>query len=407
MVFDITQIQPRYMTEMINLGVGSVLQCTNKDPASGDLYTSQAHVSTKNPLESVVLTHLTATGVKLDSMTLTNAGHGSCFSIEDVDGKVHIWMAWTYDKDGKVIDDLVRFPYTPGATWDRTNPAITAFAHWATEDRAPSVMFDWANDRVACRENGHGKDIYTLRKASDLKAGILDKPLGVTIVKVNGRPSQQGYATVDGHLYWLSGKADGSDPRIIERHDWLTGESVTIGIDQIGRTPHGTAEADFQEPEGLSLYRDPVTGEPSLLVGMTTGLSQRRRYMLWAISEAPPVEMGRNVEALVEAAPVLKDFKARRPTRNLTSLGQLAQPGWYYLASDEIAAMKDRPGPLDVRDGWLLSVSGHDDTGSGTVQVLYRRGTSQGTYYWRFVNPAAKTKSPWIAVTGTPVQYAK
>jgi hypothetical protein len=181
-------------------------------------------------------------------MRLTGAGHGTVFDLEVIDGQTFVWLSWARDAAGHVINDLVRFPYVPGVTMDRSHPSIAAYSKLG--GGYLNVMFDWRHDLVAVRDSWAGVDNYTLRWASDFKEGR-DDPLA-HIRLPQGPPSMQGFCTVNRHLYRLTGTSNGSDPRLLTRYDWRTGEAVPVSMEGAGPAVDG-----FMEPEGVSLHRDP------------------------------------------------------------------------------------------------------------------------------------------------------
>jgi hypothetical protein len=226
-------------------------------------------------VEHVHLHRYTAAGVHESTMRLTGAGHGTVFDLEVwPDGRTFVWLSWARDASGRVVNDLVRFPYTPGAVWDRSNPNIVGYNKLG--GGYLNVMFDWRHDLVAVRDSWSGVDNYTLRWASDFKEGRNDPLAHIRLPQ--GPPSMQGFCTANRYLYRLTGTSNGSDPRLLTRYDWRTGEASPVSMEGAGPAVDG-----FMEPEGVSLHRDPVTGAPSLLVGMVTGRPARRKWNVWEL----------------------------------------------------------------------------------------------------------------------------
>jgi hypothetical protein len=250
----------------------NVCQTVVRHP-DGSYFMDQA-VKDSAGVEHVHLHRYTGGGVHADSMQLTGAGHGTVFDVEVIDGQTFVWLSWARDAAMRVVNDLVRFPYTPGAMWDRSNPAIAGYNKLG--GGYLNVMFDWRHDLVAVRDSWAGVDNYTLRWASDFKEGR-DDPLA-RLRLTQGPPSMQGFCTVNRHLYRLTGTSNGSDPRVLTRYDWRTGEAVPVSMEGAG-----TAVDGFMEPEGVSLHRNPVTGVPSLLVGMVTGRPAHRSWNVWEL----------------------------------------------------------------------------------------------------------------------------
>jgi hypothetical protein len=201
-------------------------------------------------------------------MRLVGAGHGTVFDLEIIDGLAYVWLSWARDAAGHVVNDLVRFPYTPGVTWDRSHPSIAAYSKLG--GGYLNVMFDWRHDLVAVRDSWAGVDNYTLRWASDFKEGRNDPLAHIRLPQ--GPPSMQGFCTANRHLYRLTGTSNGSDPRLLTRYDWATGEASPVSMEGAGPAVDG-----FMEPEGVS-----YTGT-SLLVGIVTGRPARRKWNVWEL----------------------------------------------------------------------------------------------------------------------------
>jgi hypothetical protein len=219
-------------------------------------------------VEHVHLHRYTAAGVHESTMRLTGAGHGTVFDLEVIDGQTFVWLSWARDAAMRVVNDLVRFPYAPGVTMDRSHPSIAAYSKLG--GGYLNVMFDWRHDLVAVRDSWAGVDNYTLRWASDFKEGRNDPLAHIRLPQ--GPPSMQGFCTANRYLYRLTGTSNGSDPRLLTRYDWRTGEAVPVSMEAAGPAVDG-----FMEPEGVS-----YTGT-SLLVGMVTGRPARRKWNVWEL----------------------------------------------------------------------------------------------------------------------------
>lgn len=373
---DFTKIRPVFVTELVNPGRGGVSQCVVKHPVTGDLYMDQATKDAQER-ESVCLNRFSSAGVLQDFMILTLAGHGTVFDLEIENGVTYVWISWKADKNDVQRNSLVRFPYTPGVTWDLDNPKIEVMNKFGGY---VSVMFDWKNGLLCMRDSYGDKDRYRLRNISDVKANV-DRVLREINLTMHP-PTMQGYATSDFFFYRLTGTSDGKDPRLITRYSWYGTEApVSVSVEQVGKDPSGRTPNNFREPEGISVYCDPITGELTLLVVMVVGYPQHRRYYVWGFTESSH-DLGRNVEALGETAPVTKDQKARRPLHSTTKLSELSQPGWYQLTGTEMRRMTDRPGHVDMTRQFLLDVSGRTDKGMQAQQLM------DGEHYWmRMLGP--------------------
>jgi len=405
---DITTTRPTFLASL-QLARTSVMQHAQKEPETGDFYVSQAVTGTTGVRETTVISRVSATGVLLDSMTLEDAGHGTTVGLERTGGTTYLWLAWAAASPTGTINDLVRFAYSPGVTLRRADEGSFQVMPKFSPTGYVIVAFDWANDYVAYRESSGTSDVYTRRKISEVKQNI-DKAYGkVTLTQGTVGATtytMQGFATIDDSLYRYTGNTNSTtDPAQITRYDWTTG-AVTgvVNTDRLGVNPDGTTLGNTREPEGISLFRDPTSGLPSMTAGVTVGPANGRTYLLYLFAPIGADHFfGTQTRALEGLIPVRKDMRGRRMPPGTTSMDQLNTPGWWYLTGAEFGTMTDRPSDASSTSGHWLEVSGYD-TGATMVQRLVRNSSVTVDQYARVVSTAG-TRSNWFKATTTSVPY--
>ncbi|MCY8718450.1 hypothetical protein [Bacillus sp. S10C12M] len=181
-----------------------MLQCFVIDEKTGDIYATQVGSGNTDQSQNYVITRMNKNGVMLDSMTVVHGGHGTTIGLERENGKVYIWSNYdVVDANGSPIgNDLVRFPYTAGATINGGNGGIKRYNKFSELYAIPVI--DQQNDLIALRlKDSNDNSVVQLRKLNDVKNGI-DNLLGEVTVP-NDLHYLQGF-TIDGYdLYWYTG----------------------------------------------------------------------------------------------------------------------------------------------------------------------------------------------------------
>src|SRR5699024_7386300 len=80
-----------------------VMQAVCRSEETGEFYRPQGDEDTPG-VEDAHVSRCRSDGVRVDSMKLAGAGHGSCFALQHIGGTVHVWVRWTGGY-------LVRLPY--------------------------------------------------------------------------------------------------------------------------------------------------------------------------------------------------------------------------------------------------------------------------------------------------------
>jgi hypothetical protein len=250
--------------------------------ATGQWYGIQNDASSKG-INDVTITRFTTGGFYLDSMKLTDGGHGTSMQLENTSSGVYVWT--TFEGAGKTgrPNDIVRFRYTPGTFTRDKLPSVSVQPKFG--DGYLNIMFDWLNNWCAIRRVPSTGTIetYELRRITEYRQGV-DKTYGKITLPIRP-PSVQGFATYQGSLFRWTGTADSTtDLSILREYSWATGDEVAEfdGTD-LGRNGDGTYTDGYNEPEGLALYNVDNT-TPTLYVGVVTGIKATRKWQVWPIS---------------------------------------------------------------------------------------------------------------------------
>lgn len=412
--FDFTAVSPAFHTTL-NLADTTIMQSFTINETTREIYATQVATVNPDPSQSFVLTRMTIEGIRLDSMRLNHAGHGTSIGVENAADGVYIWSNYyQLDAGGNVIGtDLVRFKYVGGAVYDEKSPALIRYNKFTTDYVCPVI--DEKNGTIVFRRSNAGVDIIELRNLADVKAGT-NKILRSMTIPTVGDPAisyLQGF-TVDGDsLYWVTGDTNSTTyPHEITRFNMVTGliekrETLTFGYG-----PGGIYEDGFREPEGAYLYTDPVTGAKTLFAGVVTGEGYRRIAKVYAFHS-----LGNESKFIANKTQLMQGFKltensgrAKKLPYGVTALSTVRDPGSYYLSSADSATLTDHPLP-GVSD-WFVEIGGRDAAGAcwqilrrnsaatANLRTYYRTVTSAGAAsVWVMLSTGAPT---WAPITTTP-----
>jgi hypothetical protein len=226
--------------------------------------------------ESFSIYRMASTGKLLDSMTLTNFGHGTVLGIEEDGTDTYIW---TNLDNGNGTNSLARFKYTAGATYTSASPEVSIYLNFGSSEAVyPSVSGEYI---IFCRNLGSGNSwSIEKRNLSDVKTGVnrIVQQMNVPVSHLY----MQGF-TVDGDtLYWLTGDSNGTNyPIKLTSFDLNTGNILVDQSVNFGEGSNGIAESNYKEPEGVFLYTD-SSGAKSLFVGIVTGDTVTRYNKVFA-----------------------------------------------------------------------------------------------------------------------------
>ncbi len=373
--FDFTTVPPVYHTNL-NLADKTVLQCFVIDELTGDIYATQVASGNQDKSESFTITRMNQNGVMLDSMTLIHGGHGTTIGLERENGKMFIWSNYNVvDSNGNTVgNDLVRFPYTAGATLNGGSGGIKRYNKF--NDYYTIPVIDRENGLIAFRIRlEDDNSLVELRKLNDVKNGV-NKVLGKVII-----PSDlfylQGF-TIDGYdLYWYTGDTNNKTyPCEITQFSFKDGSLKKRISCNFGYGPDGKYEDGFREPESIFLYKDPKTGKKSLFAGVATGAVGKRLTKVYAYhSKENAAKFGIDLAQGYQGYKLTQNngYSKRLPD-GLKSLKEFRQPGFYYMLTTETKTLSDHPDSGNA--GWWLNIAPADRAGS-VIQTLTRNATAR------------------------------
>ncbi|WP_338444392.1 teichoic acid biosynthesis protein [Bacillus spizizenii] len=375
MSFDFTTVPPVYHTNL-NLADKTVLQCFVIDELTGDIYATQVASGNQDKSESFTITRMNKNGVMLDSMTLIHGGHGTTIGLERENGKVYIWSNYNVvDSNGNTVgNDLVRFPYTAGATLNGGSGGIKRYNKF--NDYYTIPVIDRGNGFIAFRIRlQDDNSLVELRKLSDVKNGV-NKVLGKVVIP-NDLFYLQGF-TIDGYdLYWYTGDANNKTyPCEITQFSFKDGGLKKRISCDFGYGPDGKYEDGFRESESIFLYKDPKTGKKSLFAGVATGAVGKRLAKVYAYhSKENAAKFGIDLAQGYQGYKLTQNngYSKRLPD-GLKSLKEFRQPGFYYMLTTETKTLSDHPDSGNA--GWWLNIAPADRAGS-VIQTLTRNATAR------------------------------
>lgn len=373
--FDFTTVPPVYHTNL-NLADKTVLQCFVIDELTGDIYATQVASGNQDKSESFTITRMNQNGVMLDSMTLIHGGHGTTIGLERENGKMYIWSNYNVvDSNGNTVgNDLVRFPYTAGATLNGGSGGIKRYNKF--NDYYTIPVIDRENGFIAFRIRlKDDNSLVELRKLSDVKNGV-NKVLGKVTIP-NDLFYLQGF-TIDGYdLYWYTGDTNNKTyPCELALFSFKDGSLKKRISCDFGHGPDGKYEDDFREPESIFLYKDPTTGKKSLFAGVATGAVGKRLAKAYAFhSKENAAKFGIDLAQGYQGYKLTQNngYSKRLPD-GLKSLKEFRQPGFYYMLTTETKTLSDHPDSGNA--GWWLNIAPADRAGS-VIQTLTRNATAR------------------------------
>ncbi|MED1761597.1 teichoic acid biosynthesis protein [Bacillus subtilis] len=375
MSFDFTTVPPVYHTNL-NLADKTILQCFVIDELTGDIYATQVASGNQDKSESFTITRMNQNGVMLDSMTLIHGGHGTTIGLERENGKMYIWSNYNVvDSNGNTVgNDLVRFPYTAGATLNGGSGGIKRYNKF--NDYYTIPVIDRENGLIAFRIRlEDDNSLVELRKLNDVKNGV-NKVLGKVIIP-NDLFYLQGF-TIDGYdLYWYTGDTNNKTyPCEITQFSFKDGNLKKRISCNFGYGPDGKYEDGFREPESIFLYKDPKTGKKSLFAGVATGAVGKRLAKVYAYhSKENAAKFGIDLAQGYQGYKLTQNngYSKRLPD-GLKSLKEFRQPGFYYMLTTETKTLSDHPDSGNA--GWWLNIAPADRAGS-VIQTLTRNATAR------------------------------
>lgn len=417
LAFNLLDSRAEYVNRL-DLSAPSRMQCVVR-AENGEYFASQGvdgSTGTNDP-QSVRISHTDANGRLIDTMTLVDSFHGTSIGVEYVNDTPYIWMPWLSGNPWGATKELVRFPYVPGKTMTRADTSITSLNRFG--DSYVMVQLDPAENIAVYRTytvpNGYGQDKYVKRYISEAKAGI-DNPLGTITLPNGNQPggvqiTMQGFATIGDTFYRLTGNgSEYAEPNIITAYNWADGSEIgTLNVDDLGLSPDGTyGGGNFQEPEGLSTFRD-ADGNPQLYAGVVVGTNNADfKFEVYSFSGAlARPDFDRSIRQIERVLPYTLNGVMRNVHHSITKISDITSPGYYYLTGSGFEAMEDKPDGAPS-SGYMLYVSGNKGgspagayqeltrytLASNTPTIVYRRGIS-----W---TDSGSSHGDWYRLGGIP-----
>lgn len=380
-------VQTATPIQSVQLAVSTtgVIQCPIREQVSGEWYVSHNQTGTMSGRETTVVDRLSATGTLLDTMILTDAGHGTyIFPQHRDDGNVWIWVpVHLYDTTGNILStNLYRILYRGGTTitnvtTDAPNSIMVVASGPTTSTQA---YLDMTGGRIVISVNGS----YSLYDQADLETnGLNATKIGKTVPTPPG--TVQGVAVTGTTLYRLTG-ADNTtnstaEPKLITTYSLLTGQQL-FQRDVTSVVPTG-------EPEGLNLWRD-ASGLPTLYMGLSTGAGGARTSYTFAMNEK--YSNGVDIRTQGAVAGVDASLAVRAAVSSAAAFGAPTyipagewllskDPAGSYCLNLPAGSMLTGPGTLKLVDGSpagtsMLNIAADDVTVSGVTIDMNRANQS-------------------------------
>ncbi|KAF0384920.1 phage tail spike protein [Pediococcus acidilactici] len=147
----------------------------------------------------------------ISKMIVSHGGHGSSFSVEEVDGAVYIWSA---TKPNLNVNEyaISRIPYLANVTLSNDDNRITRFC---TVDRYIRVSVDFKHGYVLC---GYDNGKHDVLRHDEVKQGNYDVLYSFNVANYGFDESKQTYQSqgIDfPYVYFNSGDYNMKDPRMV------------------------------------------------------------------------------------------------------------------------------------------------------------------------------------------------
>lgn len=359
--FDFTTKTPKRFAQL-KMPHLTVLQSIAVDEVNQNIYATQLTNSSTFPsdtTESFVVSRYSMDGRLLDSMICRHGGHGTNIGVEVSGTTVYIWSHYdVIDAGGNKTDqELVRFPYTAGATFTPSTASIQRFSNMKKGDSlCPAV--DNKNGLIAIRYNRGGRQTIDIHNLASVKANNATPIRTITVQDSSANSGMrtdtqyniyylQGFCLDGDYVYWHTGDTNSANyPNVITCFDTAQDKIVRQKVINVGKDFATRYESDFREPEGLFLYTDPDTGAKKLLVGIVTGASGARERRIYAYH---------SFESLMNHTPVIRHELATNTGYNTTPMDRYTPFIQTYILQ------------YSTTTGWGVSTSGNLPSASSAM----------------------------------------
>ncbi len=364
-----------FVTELAPL-TNAVMQSFWIDNRAGIVYMTQAITG------GYRITRLRPNGQFIDSSDVMG-GHGTHNGYRYINDD--LWI-YSHIKNGNNENTLVRFKYKPNITYTYgtygmedvytghpEKPYITPVIN---EEEGLILFRIQPTDAERDEEEEYQNvlNYVEIRRLEDVdnKVNNIVYKMNIPMSLTGGVQPMQGVTFADDVVYWYTGDSKPENPNYITAFNAKTGKQLyQVNADYGGYD--GVFPGNFAEAEGMQMYYDNDTGKKGLLIGVTVGGSGNRTHRIYMIGQRGILE-----QLSSRSTPfIMSDTGGRvkplpMPTSELTNLGQLTEPGYYYLYTNNTIQIDDFPLPREWRDaGWFLEVK-PPQTDGDVIQILTR-----------------------------------
>lgn len=227
----------------------------------------------------LVVNRLTMSGKPRGRMFLTGFGHGGSIGVEERPGQAPLlWTEWNVNPGSGYGRGIARFGFTPGRVLKAGDRKLETFRPQpGSTKNQPAV--DMTTRRLLLRYRRKGKYRYALYDLATFAAGVYRPLADIPQPIVHKGSFYQGMALSGDYAYQLTGGPfSATNPPAKRGNARITSIDLRSGaIVQDVRTLAGLSLRP-REPEGLAVLH---RGDPSLVVGLTSGKVNRRRFSLY------------------------------------------------------------------------------------------------------------------------------
>jgi len=294
------------VTADINLNVvaDNPIQCAVKSPDTGEWYVTQAingSNGTTTPYESTRLTRLNAAGTVLDTMILTDGGHGGGIGLEYTGGQMWIHTNWYAPASGGTNFDVVRLKYAAGTYTRAAAPSLTVLftaSQLSATSARTDFVFDTAHGYVmTVEEISRYSKPFRRYVLADWLQGVATQS-GATITPADQTPLLQGWQGVGDAAFVYSGAQNGvtaspADPPTVREFKWTDGTLAgTRDVTGLAADSGGTYPDGWYEPQSFTLYQPSAAAVATVYLGMTVGAGGNHTNRMSTIDLQPQVAAG-------------------------------------------------------------------------------------------------------------------
>ncbi|MCT3245537.1 hypothetical protein EFP02_00340 [Lactiplantibacillus plantarum] len=236
-------------------------------PLSNGQYITSRAINQSTTTDAMFVLH-DANFKPISKMIVAHGGHGSSFSIEEVDGAIYIWSA---TKPNLNVNEYAvsRIPYLANVTIGNDDNRIMRFC---TVDRYIRVSVDFKHGYVLC---GYVNGKHDVLRLDDVKQGNYDVLYSFNITNYGIDMDKQTYQSqgIDfPYVFFHSGNYNMKDPRMVYAVNVVHGgqefaSNYLLDMD-LGLTD------DVIEPETCDIIYS-QTNQPELLVTFNCGSISR------------------------------------------------------------------------------------------------------------------------------------